>query len=990
MISKSLSIGTCLLLVYSMTGFAQGNPTGTISGRITDAQGAVLPGVTITASSTALQGVRNVTSSEHGDYILTFLPPGDYTVRAELSGFRTLDQRVTVAAAQSVPFNLEMGVSGVAETVTVQGSASEVIPRTSTAATTLRQEVVDLLPLNRGLDATVALAPGVQRAGLSSRNTGLGVISIGGAVSTDNLFLINGVVVNENLRGQSIPLFIEDAIQETTISTSGVSAEFGRFSGGVVNAITKSGGNNFSGSFRTTFTNDDWRSVTPFAEPKTDITVPTYEYTFGGPLLRDKLWFFNAGRFVKETRSNLTNFTRIPFDRITDEKRYEGKLTYTAIANHTLRGSYIYRKTVTEGDAFTTNILDLDSLNNREDPDELLSVNYNGNLGGRLFVEGQYARRETTFVGSGSRFTDLVKGTLLIDQQRNNARYNSATFCGTCRPEERDNANILVKGSYFLSTQGWGSHNVAFGYDTFNDVRAADNHQSGSDYRILGTTAILGETDVFPVFDNDGRSTLIQWNPIYQNTQGTNFRTHSVFLNDVWRLTGRITMNLGVRLDKNQGKDAAGQLVAKDQKFSPRLGLTWDPTGSGKWTVNGSYGTYVAAVANGIANGASIAGNPATYQYAYTGPAINTDPSASLLTRAQAINAVFDWFNANGGTGRPAVTTILPGVNTRVGSGLISPSATEVAGGVTRILGGRGLVRVDAVYRDFNDFYATRADNATGRITVDPLTLAETTAPTGRSFDIRILENTNQVERRYAALNSSMTYRLGGRVNVGAAYSLSRVRGNFDGENDTSGPVSVTPRLYPEYREERWNYPSGDLIGDQRHKARVWGSYLVPLSPRVGSLNLGFLFNADSGVPYGGAGVIDPSRYVTGTSYVTPLTQAAYFFTARAAFRTETSTRTDLSMNYDFCFGRLGPLAAFVKADVLNVLDQSKLVNPFFIDQQVLTASNNAVTFQRFNPFSETPVEGTHWAYGPAFGQATNRFAYQAPRTFRFAVGLRF
>jgi len=112
MISKSLSIGTCLLLVYSMTAFAQGNPTGTISGRITDAQGAVLPGVTITASSTALQGVRTVTSSEHGDYILTFLPPGDYTVRAELSGFRTIDQRVTVAAAQSVPFNLEMGVSG--------------------------------------------------------------------------------------------------------------------------------------------------------------------------------------------------------------------------------------------------------------------------------------------------------------------------------------------------------------------------------------------------------------------------------------------------------------------------------------------------------------------------------------------------------------------------------------------------------------------------------------------------------------------------------------------------------------------------------------------------------------------------------------------------------------------------------------------------------------------------------------------------------------
>jgi hypothetical protein len=262
----------------NLAAFAQGNPTGTISGRITDAQGAAVPGVPITASSPALQGVRTVVSSANGDYILTFLPPGDYSVRAEVSGFTTVDQRVTVAAAQTVPLSFEMQVSGVAETVTVLGTASEVIPRTSTAATTVRQDLVDMLPLNRGLDATVALAPGVQSAGLSNRNTGLGAISIGGAVSSDNLFLVNGVVVNENLRGQSIPLFIEDAIQETTISTSGVSAEFGRFSGGVVNAITKSGGNSFSGSFRTTFTNDDWRSVTPFNEPKADITVPTYEY----------------------------------------------------------------------------------------------------------------------------------------------------------------------------------------------------------------------------------------------------------------------------------------------------------------------------------------------------------------------------------------------------------------------------------------------------------------------------------------------------------------------------------------------------------------------------------------------------------------------------------------------------------------------------------------------------------------------------------------
>ena len=243
--------------------------------------------------------------------------------------------------------------------------------------------------------------------------------------------------------------------------------------------------------------------------------------------------------------------------------------------------------------------------------------------------------------------------------------------------------------------------------------------------------------------------------------------------------------------------------------------------------------------------------------------------------------------------------------------------------------------------------------------------------------------------RSTSALNTSLTYRLGTSLNVGAVYTLSRVHGNFDGENDTSGPISVTPGLYPEYREERWNYPTGDLIGDQRHKARVWGSYRLPLSERFGTMNLGLLFNVDAGIPYGAAGTIDPSPFVTGTSYVTPLTQASYYFTDRDAFRTEVSTRTDLSVNYDFRIPGVG-VGAFAKADLLNVFDEAKLVNPFFIDQQVLTATNDATRFQAFNPFTETPVEGTHWAYGPNFGKANNRFAYQLPRTFRMSFGVRF
>ena len=979
----------CLSLISHTEAFAQGNPTGTISGRVTDQQGGVLPGVTVTATSPQLQGARTVVTSANGDYILPLLPPGVYSVAVELEGFDSVTRTVNVASAQTVPTDAVLKLAGLTETVTVTSAAPAVVPRTTTAAATLKQDVVDQLPLNRGLDATVALAPGVQRTGIYNRSTGLGVISIGGATSFENLFLMNGVVLNENLRGQGIPLYIEDAIQETTVSTSGISAEFGRFSGGVVNAITKSGGNLFGGSFRTTFENDTWRTTTPMHETKVDRLIPTYEYTFGGPIIKDRIWFFNAGRFVEETRALQTAFSNLSWNRTRNEKRYEGKLSYAVDARHSVRGAYLYRGTVVEGDAYSANILDLASLTTARNPENLLSLNYNGIFGSNFFVEGQYSGRQGSTTGAGSVFTDLVRGTLLIDLQRGMARYNSPTFCGVCRTEERDNSDILAKGTWFLSTPRWGSHSVVFGYDTFNDMRAADNHQSGSDWRIFGTTAILRDGDVFPVFASDGRSTVIQWNPILVSTRGTNFRMHSLFLNDGWRWTDRLSFNLGARFDRNHAVDSAGTVVANDQRISPRLGVTWDPTGHGQWTVNGSYGVYVASISNAIANGASIAGNPSTLQYAYTGPAINIDPNAPLTTREQAILTVFDWFNANGGTMRPLVGVNLPGVNVHVADTLASPSAAEYAGGVTRTLGQRGLVRVDAVYRNFNDFYGTRTDLSTGRIQVDPITL-QTTTTGGRPLDLRVIETTNVVDRQYAALNSVLSWRVGQRLNLNAAYTLSRLWGNFDGENESAGPAAVQPAFYPEYRQERWNYPTGDLLADQRHKGRVWGTWQLPTPEHFGGINVGALFNIDSGAPYGAVGMIDPSPYRTGLNYVTPPTQVQYYFTDRDGFRTEASTRTDLAINYDYRFGGVRRVTLFVKGEVLNVFDQSKLVNPFFIDQTVLTATNAPTHFQRFDPFTTTPVQGTNWDFGPNFGNPTNRFAHQMPRTFRFAVGVRF
>src|SRR5262249_22765900 len=130
----------------------------------------------------------------------------------------------------------------------------------------------------------------------------------------------------------------------TQVLTSGISAEYGRFSGGVVNAITKSGGNKFSGSFRVNFSNPTWSAITPFEEEhdttRTSVLNDTYEATLGGPIVVDKLWFFSPGRLAKQTTSTSFPATGIKYDTPSDNKRGEVKVTATPIANHTFTGNF--------------------------------------------------------------------------------------------------------------------------------------------------------------------------------------------------------------------------------------------------------------------------------------------------------------------------------------------------------------------------------------------------------------------------------------------------------------------------------------------------------------------------------------------------------------------------------------------------------------------------------------------------------------------------
>jgi hypothetical protein len=962
-----------LLLALGFVHSAAQTPTGAISGRVTDSGNLAVPGATVTIESPNLQGTRSTVTSANGDYIFPSLPPGPYTVTVQLSGFGTVKQARDVGAGQPVEVDVTLRPASLSEVVTVT-ARTDAFTNTVQASTNIQQELLATLPTARTLLSAVNLSPAAHATGPNN------AVTIGGAMSFENLFMLDGVQITDNIRGTPFSIFIEDAIQETTVSTSGISAEYGRFTGGVINAITKSGGNQFSGSLRTTFTNDDWRTVSPFDEPKKNDTVPTYEFTLGGPVVRNRTWFFGAGRFFDQSTANETGFTRIPYSFDNDEKRFEGKVTQSLGRGHNLRATYAAVRETEANNVWPSaqEVLDLRSLHTRQVPQDRLSVHYSGTLRPNLFVEAQYSNRQFSFENSGGTTTDLIEGTVLRDQLTG-AWWWSPNFCGVCGPEERDNDNLFLKGNYFASTSR-GSHNVSFGYDTFNDKRRGDNHQSGSDYHVWASDSIIDGGTVYPVIDGSDGSTWIIWWPISEASQGTNFRTHSLFMNDTWNANRHFTFNLGVRWDKNHGEDAVGSLVAKDSAFSPRLGVVFDPKGDGRWSVHASYGKYVAAVANSIADSASPGGTPSILAYFYQGPGINTAGGAPLVTSDVALRRVFDWFTANGGTSRRTFFSSIPGVKVQIRESLKSPHANELATGLSRQLGSRGAIRADFVYRDFNDFYTERVDTSTGQVFDDR----------GNELDLVLVENSNVNDRKYSALSTQVNYRLGQRINLGGNYTLSRLWGNLNGETIGAGPVTSSVLSYPEFIDLDWFSPEGDLSADQRHRVRMWGTVRLPMSERFGSVTLGVLEQINSGTPYGALGSIRTGAFVDDPGYAEPPDTVSYWFSGRDAFRTDDMFRTDLSINYDY---RLpGRATLFGQVQVVNLFNQFQLFNlgSNAINTTVLTAVDDPDRFVPFNPFTERPVQGVHWDYDERFGTPTGAAAYTLPRTFQFALGVRF
>jgi hypothetical protein len=304
------------------TALASAQATAELAGRVADESGAVLPGVTVTATQTDTGFTRTVVTDDTGAWVMPNLPTGPYRLEVALQGFRTYIQTGIVLQVGATPtINAVLGVGNLEETVSVEAAAPIVDVRSAGISEVVEQERIVELPLQgrQVTDLIVLAGAAVETGRPNSRSFQGGVnISVAGGVSFGVAYLLDGAMHNDPQNAGGMPLPFPDALQEFSVGTSGLSAQYGIRSGASVNAVTKSGTNRFSGNAFEFVRDKRFNAKSTFAgiDPATGqrrddgLLRNQYGGTLGGPILRDKLFFFGA---YQGTRTRQTPADRIAY-----------------------------------------------------------------------------------------------------------------------------------------------------------------------------------------------------------------------------------------------------------------------------------------------------------------------------------------------------------------------------------------------------------------------------------------------------------------------------------------------------------------------------------------------------------------------------------------------------------------------------------------------------------------------------------------------------
>ena len=781
-----------LLSLHVSPAWAQ-STAATVSGSVVDEQKGVLPGVTVTLRNVESGQTRTAVSNERGGFQLAGVAPGRYELSAELSGFaRFVRSDVTLTVAQELTLTLAMRVAALEEAVTVTAELPLVETTRSALGTTITTSEIEQLPIAGRNFATLAqLTPGVT----STAGSG---ISSAGQLTRNTTFLIDGLSNDDDSVAGQRGGFSVDAIKEFIVVSNSSSAEYGQSSGAIVSVVTRSGTNTLGGRGFYYHRDDSWdastaasKLVTP-TPPKAKLEQKIVGGFLGGPIVRNRAFYFGSIEYTKRLTENTVTSPTVGIYLPSDPVVFEQPLT-----NPQLLG----KVDVTLSSANSL------AMKYRRDSDTLIGTG----IGGTATRErGQDRDRVDQDFAANDSWVIGARGLNEFRMQfaRRYFNWDVSNYCPGCptinrpglglgkasnMPQGRTEDRIQLANtfSYLVPDKG-GSHSIKAGIDaSFIDLFSEFHNNLDGTFTFTTTNPFnpaVASTYPTQYTQNVGDPIVRLNNNIY-----------AAFVQDQWRPSDRVTLNLGVRWDY---EDVAG-IDHDKNNFAPRLGFVWDLSGSGLTVVRGSAGIYYDQIFLNIPLNAENAKKFVTTLITNPGYPDPNGPNP----------------NRTGGPISPIPSTVQFDPDNR------TPYTEQMTAGVQRQLGrtfsvsadivrarGIGLLRsMDANYPNLDDPARRRPNPNFQRITV-----VETQ---GNSW--------------YTGLQAGVEKRLSQRHTYTIAYTLSSTERNTEDFNF----FPVDQRFYDQER--------GPASNDARH--RVSGAFSIELPWQIQASTL---IAARSKLPY--------------------------------------------------------------------------------------------------------------------------------------------
>ena len=817
---------------------AQGTQTGNIAGSVKDqATGNPIAGARVVL--TTPQGDRTTVTNAQGTFRFALLIPGPVTLKVSADGFigASLASRVLLGDTNTTEFPLK-SVSAAQATVVVLATANNIDKTDARTGQSFTLDQINSLPINARTVTNIALlAPGISQEPNNNNQ-----LTIRGAQSTQVLYLVDGADVADPVTGGFAAQLNEDMLSDVQVLSGGISAEYGRFTGGVVNTVTKSGSNEFSGGIiRLTVSDPAWNAYNPLGRGTagnitfTDTHSVQQNLVISGPIIKDKLFFVVGYRaqapFAASTSSQTTAPAAfgggIPYNATQTDDRKDIKLDWQINADHRV----FWQDNKTEIDQtgrdysamFFGGSTSVATLSNQPNTYSYYTLGYQGQLTSSMLLSAHYGYKKETLGGPGGGGQGGPAAPMMIDQNTGYA-YDNGVFGsdGDSRPIQNGNISLLT----FLN--GAGEHELKVGLDWYQSSHTAANSQTPSgdfvyfngftvDPAAGGSTALSNR--VFTP-NNPAATFLDEWIPFYgARTKNT---ITAAYANDKWKLNQNWSFNLGLRADQFKSSNDLGVNNFSLTTITPRLAAIWDVNGNGAWVTQLSYGEYSGQVLQGATDNSSVVGNPAEYDYAYLGGPGNLRSSYDLAHPF----FVFD-------PSRYRHSSLID-------PNLKMPTMEEVSISIKHADGQNGIWSAAFSRRRWKNF-------------VDDFKSAQPNPIDANDLAQELIKNDPSLVRDYWGLELQFQKQVTEAFSVGGNVTFSELHGNYEGgqvgtteQVNNFGPLAV-PRAYPGAPTRAQLAPYGALQADVPVRSRITSNYLIPIGK--GQLNLGWLASYTSGAP---------------------------------------------------------------------------------------------------------------------------------------------